>query len=292
MTRDLVDSRAAVQEHQGVDADERELAEEDEADKSAGGADAGEQGRKGNGEEGEADEQSAEESPHDDDAASSPSTPRTSASSAPLSSSSLSSFNSSLAQTGLLYFSRLPPHLKPGRLRQLLSCYGAIDRIFLTPEQSHLTRSRSSRTAQSASTVRRFVDGWVEFLDKRTAKAVARTLNGTAVGGRKRGYWYDDVWSVRYLAGFKWNHLTERQAHERQVREGRKREEVGRARKESDRYAQQVDQSRQIQHMQQRKGSKRQREQQQEEAEEEPRPRVLRTFYQRPVVPSKQLHDQ
>ena len=214
---------------------------------------------------------------------------------APLSSSSLSSFTSALSASGLLYFSRLPPHLKPEKLRQLLSCYGVIGRIFLTPEQSHLTRSRSTRRAQSASTARRYIDGWVEFLDKRMAKQVALTLNGTTVGGRKRGYWYDDVWSVRYLKGFKWNHLTERVAYEGKLKEGRRREEVGRAKKESDRYVQQVEQSKRIQQIQQRKGSKRKREGQEEvaertgSAEEQQRPRVLRTFYQRPVVNSRAL---
>ena len=133
-----------------------------------------------------------------------------SSSSAPLSSSSLSAFQSSLANSGLLYFSRLPPHFKPQKLRQLLSCYGVVGRIYCTPEQRHRTRSRmrSASSSASAASVRRFVDGWVEFLDKRVAKAVALTLNGSSLGGSKRGFHYDDLWSCKYLPGFKWQHLT------------------------------------------------------------------------------------
>ena len=241
---------------------------------------------------------------------------------APLSSSSLSSFQDSLASTGLLYFSRLPPHLKPAKLRQLLSSYGAVHRIFLTPERSDQTRARAraaqrrgdaakSSFAPSSSSVRRYVDGWVEFEDKRVAKAVAVTLNGTQVGGRKRGYWYDDLWSVKYLKGFKWNHLTERAAFERQMKEGRRREEVGQARRESERYlalVAQGSQGRQIAQRREKAARKRQEagegeEGQGEEAELRPSSkrlqgsegsessRPLRTFYQRPVVVSKALDE-
>ena len=122
----------------------------------------------------------------------------------PLSSTSLSSFDDSLASTGLLYFSRLPPHLKPMKLRQLLSCYGAVNRVFCTPDK------RGGGAKASGGRPRRYVEGWVEFEDKKIAKAVALTLNGTNIGGRKRGYWYDDVWSVRYLKGFKWHDSTAR----------------------------------------------------------------------------------
>ena len=207
---------------------------------------------------------------------------------APLTSSSLSSFNTSLSNTGLLYFSRLPPRLKPPKLRQLLSSYGAINRIFLTPERSHLTRARSSSRQSSASTVRRYVDGWVEFEDKRVAKAVALTLNGSTMGGRKRGYWYDDVWSVKYLPGFKWNHLTERVAYDRKLREGRRREELSRARKDSERYVQQVEKSKRIQQIQERK---RKREGHAADDADDDHPRVLRTFYQRPSVASRPLDE-
>lgn len=35
---------------------------------------------------------------------------------------------------GVCYFSRIPPHMDPLKLRQILSQYGEIQRIYLTPE--------------------------------------------------------------------------------------------------------------------------------------------------------------
>ena len=57
---------------------------------------------------------------------------------------------------------------------------------------------------------RNYTEGWVEFADKRVAKAVAVTLNNTPVGGRKRHYYHDDLWNIKYLSKFRWTHLTEK----------------------------------------------------------------------------------
>lgn len=44
----------------------------------------------------------------------------------------------------------------------------------------------------------KYSEGWVEFLDRRLAKRVAYTLNGTSVGGRKRhNYYRDDMWCMK-----------------------------------------------------------------------------------------------
>jgi hypothetical protein len=42
-----------------------------------------------------------------------------------------------------------------------------------------------------------FTEGWVEFEDKRVAKAVAASLNGQQIGGKKRSAYYYDIWNVR-----------------------------------------------------------------------------------------------
>ncbi len=54
------------------------------------------------------------------------------------------------------------------------------------------------------------MEGWVEFADKRDAKMVAERVNGTLVGGKKRSFYHDDMWTIKYLKGFKWRHLTEK----------------------------------------------------------------------------------
>ena len=50
----------------------------------------------------------------------------------------------------------------------------------------------------------------MEFVDKAVAKNVAKSLNTTIIGGNKNSYYHDDMWNIKYLPKFKWNHLTER----------------------------------------------------------------------------------
>ena len=47
-------------------------------------------------------------------------------------------------------------------------------------------------------------------MDKRVAKAIALALNNTPIGGKKRSYYHDDLWNMKYLSKFKWTHLTEK----------------------------------------------------------------------------------
>lgn len=49
----------------------------------------------------------------------------------------------------------------------------------------------------------------MEFVNKKNAKEACELLNSRVIGGKKSGYYHDDVWNLRYLKGFKWNHLTE-----------------------------------------------------------------------------------
>lgn len=65
--------------------------------------------------------------------------------------------------------------------------------------------SQQSKKHQSAN----FSEAWLEFLDKRIAKTVALMLNAQLIGGKKGDRWRDDVWTMRYLSGFKWEMLGE-----------------------------------------------------------------------------------
>lgn len=40
---------------------------------------------------------------------------------------------------GVCYLSRVPPHMDPKKLRQTLSQYGELERVYLTPEGQALT---------------------------------------------------------------------------------------------------------------------------------------------------------
>lgn len=103
----------------------------------------------------------------------------------------------------------------------------------MTPEDKAVTRRRTKLKGKRGV---KYEDGWVEFLDKKTAKKVARALNNTKMGGKKGNYYHDDIWNIKYLKGFKWNHLTEKIAHEKQVRHQVIRNEMTEAKQES-RYA-------------------------------------------------------
>ncbi|PGH02458.1 ESF2/ABP1 family protein [Blastomyces parvus] len=137
-------------------------------------------------------------------------------------------------KTGVIYFSSLPPYLKPSALKSLLTQRGfsPITKIFLSPYVP--PNGSSSTTAKRASSNRRrtYTDGWVEFASKRTAKICAETLNATIVGGKKGGWYHDDVLNIKYLKGFKWADLMEQVQRERAEREARKRIEDARARRE------------------------------------------------------------
>jgi len=96
--------------------------------------------------------------------------------------------------------------MKPFKVKHLLSQFGAINRIFLSPESP---KSYALRKRFGGNKKRNFEEGWVEFLDKKIAKLVAETLNANPIGGKKGSYYYDDVWNIKYLPKFKWHHLTE-----------------------------------------------------------------------------------
>ena len=128
-------------------------------------------------------------------------------------------------KTGVIYLSRIPPFMRPSTLRHLLSPHGHITRLFLTPEPS---TTHTLRLQSGGNKKRSFVDGWVEFASKRSAKICAETINGRIVGGKKGGWYHDDLWNVKYLRGFKWGDLMEGVRREERGREERMRVEVRR----------------------------------------------------------------
>ena len=127
--------------------------------------------------------------------------------------------------SGVIYLSRLPPFMKPSKLRSLLSPYGTLNRLFLTPESAS---SHSRRVGSGGNKKRSFSDGWVEFVRKVDAKRAVELLNGQTIGGKKGSFYRDDIWNLTYLKGFKWRHLTEQIQREEVERQGRLSAEVAR----------------------------------------------------------------
>jgi ESF2/ABP1 family protein len=146
-------------------------------------------------------------------------------------------------KSGIIYLSRCPPFMKPLVLRSLLTPYGTVGRIFLTPES---TTSRSSRLKGGGSRRKLFLDGWVEFLSKKDAKFVAENLNAQTMGGKKRGRWHDEVWNIKYLSGVKWSNLVEQIQNENKEREVRMRNEISKGKDENRRFLENVERGKMI----------------------------------------------
>ncbi|XP_018413493.1 PREDICTED: activator of basal transcription 1 [Nanorana parkeri] len=140
---------------------------------------------------------------------------------------------------GIIYLGHIPPRLRPRHVRNMMSVHGEVGRIFLQAEDRAIRKKKK----KAGSNARDFTEGWVEFRDKRVAKLVASSLNNASMGTRKKNRFHDDLWNMKYLHRFKWSHLSERLAIERQVRQQRMRAEVSQAKRETNFYLQNVDRS-------------------------------------------------
>ncbi|KAK5078883.1 RNA-binding ATPase activator esf2 [Lithohypha guttulata] len=145
---------------------------------------------------------------------------------------------------GVVYLSSLPPYLKPSALRNLLGQRGfePVTRLFLTPSSKHKHNSKkNSRQLYS--------EGWIEFESKKTAKRCAEALNAQLVGGRKGGFYYDDLWNMKYLKGMAWDELMAGIREERREEEGRRDEERRKIAAETRLYVEGVEKGKRLEGM-------------------------------------------
>uniref|UniRef100_A0A3B3YSJ0 Activator of basal transcription 1 n=1 Tax=Poecilia mexicana TaxID=48701 RepID=A0A3B3YSJ0_9TELE len=98
---------------------------------------------------------------------------------------------------GIIYLGHIPPRLRPKHLRNLLSAYGEIGRIFLQPEDRQVRRKKKKSGSRRCD----FTEGWVEFRDKRVAKRVALSLHNTPMGTKKRQRFFSDLWNIKVPPG-------------------------------------------------------------------------------------------
>ncbi|TYI75258.1 hypothetical protein E1A91_D07G262000v1 [Gossypium mustelinum] len=122
---------------------------------------------------------------------------------------------------GVCYLSRVPPHMDHVKLRQLLSQYGEILRIYLTPS-GHQPQVKGKRPRPSKVQEQEFSEGWVEFARKGIAKRVANMLNGEQI------------------------------AYKSAIREQKLALEISAAKRERDFYLSKVDQSRKLSSIEER----------------------------------------
>jgi len=113
-------------------------------------------------------------------------------------------------KTGLVYIARIPPYMKSHKLRYILSTHGSVKRMYLRKEPMWIYKKRLEGGGRKG---RLYKDGWAEFEFKKDAKECERAMNAKMTG--LKGRWQDDIWAVKYLTGFKWNHLEEELEKER-----------------------------------------------------------------------------
>ena len=78
----------------------------------------------------------------------------------------------------------------------------------------------------------------------------------TPMGGGHRNFYAHDLWNVKYLHKFKWNHLTEKMAYEQRVKRDKLQQELSAAKKESAFYLRKVDEAKAIAAMEEKRKKK------------------------------------
>jgi len=144
---------------------------------------------------------------------------------------------------GVVYINRPPLFMKPMKIKFLLSQLGEVNKLYLEPEPD---TTRISRKKRGGSSKIKYREGWIEFADRKVAKLVALSLNGKPVGGDRRSFHYEDLWTLKYLPGFKWTHLTEKAAYERRTQAVRLQAELAAAKRENEEYLENVAKSKKL----------------------------------------------
>jgi ESF2/ABP1 family protein len=152
---------------------------------------------------------------------------------------------------GVIYLSSLPPYLKPSALRNLLSQRGfePITRLFLAP-------SSKAKAGSKKNSRQLYTEGWIEFASKKTARACAESLNAGPVGGKKGGFYHDDVWNMKYLKGMAWAELMAGVREERREEEGRRDEERRTIARETKGFLEGVEEGKRVEGMKRKKAEK------------------------------------
>ncbi|KAL1839922.1 hypothetical protein VTJ49DRAFT_1010 [Mycothermus thermophilus] len=186
----------------------------------------------------------------------------------PLTKKNLIVTEAAIRKSGVIYLSRIPPFMKPHKLRSLLEPYGKINRIFLAPEDP---AAHSRRVKMGGNKKRNFTEGWVEFVKKKDAKKACDLLNAQIIGGKKGSWYHDDVWCMKYLKGFKWHHLTEQIAAENAERASRMRAEIARSTRENKEFMRNVEKAKVLHGIEAKKAKKRKTPEEEEDPGEDGR---------------------
>lgn len=156
------------------------------------------------------------------------------------------------SKPGIIYISSLVPGMTPGVVKSILQKHAPIKRIFLEPEDASVRRRRISAGGGSGE---RFIEGWVEFYNKKDAKNLALLLNGSRVGPKKSSRFYEDRWVMKYLSGFTWEMLREKTHAERRQRESKLKLLLAKDKKNDEEFLKKLAHSKKIRAIDERKGN-------------------------------------
>jgi len=172
-----------------------------------------------------------------------------------LSKKDVKEFEREQRKRGIVYLARIPPHVTPSQIRELLSRYGELDRIYLVPEDRSITKRRAHMGGTKKV---HYIEGWVEFKDKRIAQLVARCLNNQRMGGdiNSRAFYKEDLWNIKYLRKYKWSGLQEKLSFDRVTKNQRIEAERRQAHKESEFYIARVSQANEWENRKKQKSTK------------------------------------
>ena len=145
----------------------------------------------------------------------------------PLTNAQIEEMNKRIKNTGVVYLSTIPPGMRWTQVMQKLKEFGEIN-------HSHLQEAAGSSKRRKNQV--KFVEGWVEFVNKKDAKTCASQLNGRIVGGKKSGKYRDYMWNMKYLHGFKWPQLLEMMNYEKHLRNDKLKSEFTKQRKQDEKY--------------------------------------------------------
>ncbi|CAG2067965.1 unnamed protein product, partial [Timema podura] len=137
-----------------------------------------------------------------------------------------------------------PQTMQP--LKQVILIFPSIRNKSLIADPTCTDTENKQNLLKKKKPSRKFSEGWVEFKRKRVAKQVALKLNNVRIEERKKSKFYDFIWNIKYLHGFKWVHLSERLSYERAVHQQRVRSEIARAKREASYFSQNIDKSNKI----------------------------------------------
>lgn len=73
---------------------------------------------------------------------------------------------------------------------------------------------------------------------------------------RKKGFYSDDLWTIKYLPKFKWENLTEKLAYDQRVRKEKMQTEMSQEKKKQEFYMEKLDLSKRLMAMEEKKGKR------------------------------------